>query len=360
MNQCLSRTNMKFIFDDRTHLLSAELTPSDHLIDYNVHGIYENIKQLYGNLLGEENMLDDLLERIDSGECGVFPIALAVETLVDIHLSSDNMTAYISTAAVFERNSLTLEKLQQHIGSHNIAIEFCDMAVLQRVLEQPGVNNLIFAEGKLPINGLDAKFLSLLDDDSYLDAGTNKSYPVSIGRMDFVCVDIGMPVMRKVPATQGVAGYDVMGKIIPAQSGSPCEFSQVLDGTVVDSADSNLLIASVVGHPVLMRRGVRVSPFVSSNNPQLYDLKNIGRTLDAWLKQVGVKSYLDLLKIGPAVAYVRLSRRGIKVTRQTLCSLYGALTNKHRDNIGDEKIQVLFQQIKLINDIRESTGDHKL
>ncbi len=56
-------------------------------------------------------------------------------------------------------------------------------------------------------------------------------------------------------------------------------------------------------------------------------LKNLGATTVHWLHMIGVNNSEELQKLGAIEAYLRIKRRGMKVSRVTLYALHGALTD---------------------------------
>lgn len=66
-------------------------------------------------------------------------------------------------------------------------------------------------------------------------------------------VEVDQPLMRRIPATAGLAGRDVFGEVLPARPGNDEPFSLPLMGAAPDAADPNLLRTVTRGQPV--RRG---------------------------------------------------------------------------------------------------------
>ncbi|MGR5063210.1 DUF342 domain-containing protein [Photobacterium sp. DNB22_13_2] len=116
------------------------------------------------------------------------------------------------------------------------------------------------AFGRLPENGVDVRFESLVDDASHRIL---KPQATDDGKVDMrdlgelITVKAGQALMRRIPATEGVVGYTVEGKALPAKPGKDKEF-QPGEGTLISVQDPNLLLAEKSGIPVAKPRGMQV------------------------------------------------------------------------------------------------------
>ena len=66
--------------------------------------------------------------------------------------------------------------------------------------------------------------------------------------------------MRRIPATPGIEGRTIKGAVIAPRPGRDEPFAAQLIGAEIDSADPNILKASVTGQPVRVPCGVMVEP----------------------------------------------------------------------------------------------------
>ena len=58
-------------------------------------------------------------------------------------------------------------------------------------------------------------------------------------------------------------------------------------------------------------------------------IRNIGPKSAAWLRQVGVRTQDDLVKLGPVEAFMKVKRAGFRPSLNLLYSLAGAIENCH-------------------------------
>lgn len=64
---------------------------------------------------------------------------------------------------------------------------------------------------------------------------------------------------------------------------------------------------------------------MSAKASDLDALTNLGRTTVHWLQAIGIRSRADLERVGVTSAFLAMRKRGFRVTRVTLYSLFGAL-----------------------------------
>lgn len=73
----------------------------------------------------------------------------------------------------------------------------------------------------------------------------------------------------------------------------------------------------------------------------LMALKNLGNTSVNWLLAIGIHNRADLAHVGAVVAYNRIRRRGIRVSKVLLYSLHCALHDLHWTQLGEMEKQKL-------------------
>ena len=65
-------------------------------------------------------------------------------------------------------------------------------------------------------------------------------------------------------------------------------------------------------------------------------IRNVGPKSAAWLRQVGVRTQEDLLKLGPVEAFMKVKRAGFRPSLNLLYSLAGAIENCHWADLPDD------------------------
>ena len=70
-------------------------------------------------------------------------------------------------------------------------------------------------------------------------------------------------------------------------------------------------------------------------------IRNVGPKGAAWLRQVGVRTQDDLVRVGPVDAFMKVKRAGFRPSLNLLYSLAGAIENCHWAELSDERKRAL-------------------
>ena len=70
-------------------------------------------------------------------------------------------------------------------------------------------------------------------------------------------------------------------------------------------------------------------------------IRNVGPKSAAWLRQVGVRTQDDLVRIGPVDAFMKVKRAGFRPSLNLLYALAGAIENCHWADLPDERKSAL-------------------
>ncbi|MGH8042668.1 MAG: TfoX/Sxy family protein [Rudaea sp.] len=66
-------------------------------------------------------------------------------------------------------------------------------------------------------------------------------------------------------------------------------------------------------------------------------IRNVGPKGAAWLRQVGVRTQDDLVRVGPVEAFMKVKRAGFRPSLNLLYSLAGAIADCHWADLPDER-----------------------
>jgi len=72
-------------------------------------------------------------------------------------------------------------------------------------------------------------------------------------------------------------------------------------------------------------------------------IRNVGPKSAAWLRQVGVRTQEDLVRLGPVEAFMKVKRAGFRPSLNLLYALAGAIENCHWADLPDERKAALVQ-----------------
>jgi uncharacterized protein (DUF342 family) len=295
-------TGLQLVFDQSTNVLNATLAATDEDPNISLQTLQEMIKNNhYDQLFFEPDALDKLFERIKKKERGIFPLAQCKDAEIFITVSDDEMCAFLTTTPAYGGKKLTQSSINAAIANAGIDAALCDQVALKKALESGAVTELKFAKGKEPVTGLNTRFEALVEEVIYhapsIDKKSDKADLHEI--QDFTVVKPGQPLMQRIPATAGINGQNVLGKVLMAQPGEDLPFSTLTDDVIIDPADSNKLIANAKGHPVIMKDGARIDKTLKVAN---VDIKTGNITLDGSLLVIGeVKTDMEIDVTGDVI-----------------------------------------------------------
>ncbi|MBK9573413.1 MAG: DUF342 domain-containing protein [Rhodoferax sp.] len=219
------------------------------------------LEQGYGNCLIHTEAVDQAaLDANTSVKPFVLLVAQRCDAAIQVHIAPDDMSATLAIVPARGGEAAAPAMVLRALAAAGVT-QGVDYAAVASVCEQGACNGVVVARGLLPEHGQDAEFeeLTSVQEDraprvdehgliDYRERGT------------IVVVKTGAPLMRRKPATTGVDGYCVRGKVLPARAGLDLPFTGQLAGAEVAADDPNLLQASLTGQPVRVQCGVMVEP----------------------------------------------------------------------------------------------------
>ena len=212
-----------------------------------------NVCSLSGNL---ENQTEVIIGHCIDGE-------------VTIEVADDATCAYLSLTAPVGGKPVTLDQVHKALAELNI-IQGINSEAIQSALALSTTEKCLIAEGIPPQNGEDSKFESLIPAAINSHPHINEDGSVDYHDIgNFITVNAGDKLMRKIPPTKGLDGKDVYGKAIPATPGKDINFSTKLAGVEIDANDNTLLVASTGGQPEVVENGVTVNPVINVKDVNL-------------------------------------------------------------------------------------------
>ncbi len=299
-------------FDDQNHTLYADLLKNEELEAISGQSIKEKVEEAgYTNINLDQKILTELLANVQrEKEC-----TIALKTLVDatvaVTIASDKRQASLTLTTADGGKPLTMELLTQAIAKAGVSPTLLDQEMVNNCFQRQSVKDVCIAQARLPLKGNDAEFIPLVETDSLATPTVDEHGVADIKHtQQFVIVNVGTSVMRRVPATEGEAGMDVTGAEIKPVPGTDVGFSSNLTGAVISPENPNMLIADVKGHPVVSKQGVIVDPTLHVDNVDV----NTGHiTFDGSLEVKGeVAAGMSIEVTGDLVIQGNVDRATIK------------------------------------------------
>ena len=75
-------------------------------------------------------------------------------------------------------------------------------------------------------------------------------------------------------------------------------------------------------------------------------IRNVGPKSAAWLRQIGVRSTEDLIRVGPVEAFLKVKRAGFRPSLNLLYAMAGAMADCHWAELPDERKQELLAALE--------------
>jgi len=195
-------------------------------------------------------------------EATLADIAEKRDTEVALTVTSDELTAHLTMSPPRGGAPVTEADVLALLNHHNVTYGIVPAVVAAAVATQ-SADQVVVAQGTVPIDGEDACFESRLPEIADRRPKENPDGSVDYREIStFFTVKPDTPLLRKIVSTAGTGGISVAGKIIPAKPGRDLSFSAPLCGVKFDSNDSNLLLSAIGGQAVKIDNGVRVDPVI--------------------------------------------------------------------------------------------------
>ena len=253
----ISHSALNFLAKER--VLLAILEAAENSGQVTVETVQKKIDdEKFAHLFFADGVLSDLVNKVNSGETGEFEIGQVLDATADLQIADDNLSVTITASPAYEGQSISRAQLGERLMQAGID-PACLIESALTLAEVSHVDELLIAKALPPQHGEDTKFEMLVNLDLSFAPKVAEDGNVELHELqDFVHIEAGTPLMRRVPATKGVPGTDVLGKPIVAVPGEQKPYARNTEGVKIDPKDENVLIATIAGHPVAIAEGVRV------------------------------------------------------------------------------------------------------
>jgi len=210
-----------------------------------------------------DNALDTFLKKVQQQEEGRVPLAEKRDASVSITISPDASSASAHVRVAYGGASLTSDAIYDALTKSQIAQDTIDTSKFDLLLNATSDREIVIATAIQPQPGADASFQQLIESRKASEHKADELGSIDHGQVyQFTVVEPGYPLMRRTPAAEGIGGKDVLGNTIPAKRGNDIEFSKPFEGVEAAPENNNLLVATIKGHPVFSKSGVKVDPIM--------------------------------------------------------------------------------------------------
>ncbi len=212
--------------------------------------------------------VSDCVAKYSLGEAYEIEIGSAKDGEFKLLFDDGDTTAYLTCIAPKGGVPISMVRVLDEAKRQGVVVKLDLAAVKDAVLNYR--EKVIIARGKVPVEGVDGRFVSLLPSLKPRTPMIDEKGLTDFRELgEIVTVRGGDALMRCIPATPGEPGIDVFGRLIPAKPGKSYNFPSKREGSAIDPKDPNLLLAAIQGCPVLQKDVVTVEPLYIVNDVDL-------------------------------------------------------------------------------------------
>ncbi|MUK61964.1 DUF342 domain-containing protein [Aliivibrio fischeri] len=221
-----------------------------------------------GHYYQYQSNIDEITAAINNGDITALNnvmIAQCLDAQLVVHMQDDEMKASMTVTGAYGghpvRGPEIIQALTENGITKGVKKEALKVLLLKGKDLAPGETySDVIAVGREAVEGQDTQFEALVPnihervlqpqetDDGHVDMR-------DLGNV--ISVKQNTPLMRRIPATQGINGKTITGKIITATPGTDIPF-QLYPGSSLAPTDPNLLIADIDGSPLINKSGVGI------------------------------------------------------------------------------------------------------
>lgn len=185
-----------------------------------------------------------------------YKIAELRDAELTVKISDDFMEAEAHAIAPYGGKALNKSQILHALRDSGITAgirrEAIELLLEHTAAALPGLPiDTVIARGRQPMHGLNARFKKLVPDARERVLRPQERGDGTVDMRDLgklVSVKAGTPILKKLPATKGRAGFTVTGEALPANDGEDKPISAG-DGTQIDPRNPDILLADKHGMP---------------------------------------------------------------------------------------------------------------
>ncbi len=215
-----------------------------------------------------ENKVEEIIVAINKGSLSSIDdtvIAQRLNAQLSIHIQDDEMKASMTVTGAYGgqplRGPAIITALTENRILKGIQKESLKTLLLKsKDLASGETYSEVIAIGREAIPGQDTLFEALVPNvkERILQPQETDDGHVDMRNLgEVISVKKNTPLMKRIPATQGVNGKTITGKIVIATPGNDSPF-QLYSGSSLSPNDPELLISDIDGTPLIHKAGVGI------------------------------------------------------------------------------------------------------
>lgn len=210
------------------------------------------------------NSVESFVRKIKNHEAGKYEIAERRDADIKITVSNDRLQARAQTSEAWGGKKLTKEQIKKAIEQAKLSEKTIDKDALKKLIKTSKAIDIVLASAIPAHNGQDARLEILVQ--SKIEKVRNVDSIDAIDQhevFDYSVVEVGEPLVRKIPASTGIEGLNVIGKTIKPKKGRDVKMPNRASGAEASPDDKNLIISAIKGHPVVSNTQAKVDPVLT-------------------------------------------------------------------------------------------------
>lgn len=267
---------------DNVDLLLQPIKDSTVITEATIHELitsseYSDLYVDSGNIKNAIAELNSTLKPLQANKSGReirYQILERRDAQITIEIDKDEMSAYAEISTALGGKNLTAKAILHSAQQAGVTKGFSKEELIklaQHAAKEPAGSIVKgeIAHGKTPINGKDGKIKNLVESaqDRILKPKEREDGSVDMRDLgDIICVKIGDPLAKKIPPTDGIKGFTVVGAPLEPVPGQDIELKPG-EGTIISPKNNDVLVSTRVGLPRIIDNGMEVD--------EVYKIKNV-------------------------------------------------------------------------------------
>ena len=235
--------------------------------------IRQHIEQLnYQDFVFPQTSINDFVKAIKDKKPGRYKLAERKDGHVEVLITADKSTATVKLSKSSGGKVVGKTDILSEVEKSKISGERLNRKELERLYEHNNEDMEVVIASSLPaVPGIDASLERLIASQTEKSRDSESEDSIDLREVfEFTVVDEGTPLLKKIPATAGTPGQDVLGVEITPAPGKDIPFTTPFEGVELSSDNENILVATIKGHPVFSKSGVKVDPILTLKSVNIH------------------------------------------------------------------------------------------
>lgn len=211
--------------------------------------------------LNEHALNDFVAHARNSKEIVSGVIAVRRDAECSLRLSEDLMVAYLNIVPAEGGREVSSSDVDELLRMAGVTYGILHQEIAD-ALAAGSCEDAVIARGQLPLEGIPARFISLLEERREELTHVDDHAVVKFRDLSrLLIVKPGDKLMQRIPPVQGSSGIDIKGQVAFAKPLPDLHFGHEYPGAA-PADDPDILVALIEGQPTLTGYGVMVNPVI--------------------------------------------------------------------------------------------------